>query len=169
MKRKRKRKYQQKTRCVFYFLLIECIVLVLFCVVLDKSKPVDISQIKEASVIVEDTTYINSGQIRRFHIICDSETYIFSAPWLAFGEYPLHELSKEIHIGDQLVVRYHERQGLSGVKKWIIDARSENNVYRSIDDYIESTKGVTTSVLIAFGVIELFIITIFVFWFLYLT
>lgn len=121
-----------------------------FIVMLNQSKPIKEDETKTIVVKVEETKYERRLVSEyKFAIIADSYEYQFDQRG-AFSECSNRELNESIKINDVLTIKYYEN--IWGEKK-VVDARTENNVYRSFEHY--NSQRAFVFVIVFFVVLEI--------------
>ena len=135
-------------------LAIQLMALFAFVRLLDTSH-LDANDIKSAQIVVEDTRY---SKIRRDYWLIidatDANRYIFPARPTK-SEYSTAQLNDLISKGDVLTVKYIEGLSLLGNSRFIVDARTEKDVYRSLEEYNRGKEGTDVVIVISFVVLEL--------------
>lgn len=131
-----------------------------FIVMLNQSKPIKEDETKTIVVKVEETKYERRLVSEyKFAIIADSYEYRFDERG-AFSECSNRELNESIKINDVLTIKYYEN--IWG-EKMVVDARTENNVYRSFEHYNSQRAFVFVIVLfVIFEIIFVASITLYV-------
>jgi hypothetical protein len=144
-------------RILAAFLIIQFGIVLLICM----GKPVAIENTKQVDIIVEDFhvvgTYNARHHGRELIIESDSTEYRFGDR-ATLKEYSVLQISQTISVGDRLTVRYYERTGIWGTRNWVVDARSEMEVFRSWEEY---NNGGFWATLILFCIIELLLVVTF--------
>ena len=147
------------------FVIIQVVLAVLAILVLKITSPINPSELKSATIIVDEVEYeyriINR---RMFRVFSSSNEYAFPKfPINGTTEYSMAELYTAINIGAELTVEYIEM----GNQNLVIGARLNNEVLRSVDAYNKFTVTQQITSIVTFSIIELIFITILVFFVLY--
>ena len=144
-------------RNIFTVVLIQVLIIVMFFMAFNTSHPIDITDTKQAEITVDDVHYrVSQSRYSKNYwlIISENSTeYIFSNLEPS-AEYSVNELSESISVGDRLFLRYYETFNIFGKINLIVDARTENETYRTLEEYNSSKQGVDIAVIIVFSVIE---------------
>ncbi len=147
---------QKQTLCsLIIFALMQILIILVFSWLLYKSKPVDLENTKQITITVDNVRYQRGPTEYYFIIYSDSEKYLFSN-YGRFGEYSNRELYESISIGDRLTLTYYNSSSLlHGNFNSVIEAQSNTEIYRSVEEYTKLTAGISTAVTIPFLIIEL--------------
>ena len=148
-------KKDRSFRSLAIVLVIQTLILLLFLGSIYESKPVNIEDTKQETIIVEDTKYDRFLRERRFIVYSNHSKYRFSSIAVTSTYHTNSELNEDIVPGDRLSIIYTERYSLFGKVKWVIDARDETQVYRSMETYNKDKQGIVVVVIILFAFIEL--------------
>ena len=143
-------------RNVFISVLIQVLIIAMFFMAFNTSHPIDITDTKQAEITVDDTYCRFTGRrlTTTWLVISENSTeYIFSSLEPS-AEYSVNELYESISVGDRLSLRYYETFNILGKINLIVDARTENETYRTLEEYNNSKQGVDIAVIIVFSVIE---------------
>ncbi len=122
-------------RTLAAFLIIQFGFVLLVCM----GSPVAIQKnTKQVDIIVEDFYVVGgySGRYKYRELIIESDSteYRFDDR-ASLKEYSVPQISKAISVGDPLTIRYYERTGIFGTRMWVVDARTETEVFRSWEEY----------------------------------
>ena len=145
--------------------LIQLMLLLMFLGCFYSSKPFEIQNVKQAVLIVDDISYERVISEYKFSFFSNSVKYQFSNKGV-FSNYSNSELYEKIEIGDRITIKYVEEYGLFGKINWVVDARTETEVYRSIEDYSDQ-KIAFIIICVFFYVVELLfliVVTLYVFY-----
>lgn len=143
-------------RNVFISVLIQVLIIAMFFMAFNTNHPIDITDTKQAEITVDDTYCRFTGRrlITTWLVISENSTeYIFSS-LKPSAEYSVNELHESISVGDRLSLRYYETFNILGKINLIVDARTENETYRTLEEYNSSKQGDDIFVIILFFVIE---------------
>ena len=135
-------------------LAIQLIALFAFVRLLDTSH-LDANDIKSAQIVVQDTKHIKIT--RESWLVIDSsdaDRYIFPAR-PTMSEYSTAQLNDLISKGDVLTVKYIEGLSLLGNCRFIVDARTEKDVYRSLEEYSRGKEGTDVVIVVSFVILDL--------------
>ena len=143
-------------RNIFIAALIQVLIIVSFVRLFNASQPVDISDTKQVEIIVEEVYYRTRTRLEDWLIVSDNSTkYILANPGI-FPEYTVSELYELISVGDRLFLRYYETFNIFGKTNYfVVDARTETETYRTLEEYNNSKQGVDIAVIVIFSVFEL--------------
>ena len=147
-------KGDKKTSSYFFLALIQVLIVIIFISLLKESSPINPSKLKKTDVYVEKTSYMRYFSEYRFNIFSQSTRYSF-ANLGAFSKYSNNELHKNISVGDYISITYYEKQSFFGKSNMVVDARTEEQTYRTLKEYNENVKGLWVVIVILFVVIEL--------------
>ena len=149
---------KQAMRTAIILVLIQVVIVIMFVFVFRASQPIDIKEINQIDIIVEDIYLVRSSRSNKLLVVSDSTMYLFQTSPM-FEEYSVNELYELISKGSKLSIRYFETYMLYyGKVRYVVDARSETETYRSIEAYYSSHEGAAIFVIILFSVLELFFI-----------
>lgn len=146
-------------RNVFISVLIQVCIIVMFFMAFNTSHPIDITDTKQAEITVDDTYCRFTGRrlTTAWLVISENSTeFIFSGdePFSGY-KYPVEELNELISVGDRISLRYYETFNILGKINLIVDARTETETYRTLEEYNNSKQGVDIAVIVIFSVFEL--------------
>lgn len=155
-------------RNVFISVLIQVCIIVMFFMAFNTSHPIDITDTKQAEITVDDIHYrVTQARYSKTYwlIISENSTeYIFSS-LKPSAEYSVNELYKSISVGDRLSLRYYETFNILGKINLVVEARTETETYRTLEEYNNAKQGVDIFVIILFFVIEVIFCAIAVLFF----
>ena len=145
-------------RNVFISVLIQVLIIAMFFMAFNTNHPIDITDTKQAEITVDDTYCRFTGRrlTTTWLVISENSTeFIFSGdePFSEY-EYSVSELHESISVGDRLSLRYYETFNILGKINLIVDARTENETYRTLEEYNNEKQGDAILVIILFSVIE---------------
>lgn len=142
-------------RTLIILLVIQNLIVFLFIALYRSSKIIDFQTLKQTDITVEDTLYLPYRKNPQLYIYSNSQNYVFYSLG-GYQEYNVHSLQESISKGDKLSVIYYETDSIIwGENNVIVDARTEDKIYRSLDKYYEAHKNSDIIVIIIFLVIEL--------------
>lgn len=142
-------------RSMFVIGLIQLLIVFTFLRMFNISRPIDVHNTKQSKIIVEDTYCIKAPKENWWLIVvADSRKYLFGNHSI-FDAYSVKELDKVIFPGDTLSLKYYEQYNILGRVCIVVDAKTETEVYRTLDDYNRGKHGLDIFVSILFFVIEL--------------
>ncbi len=145
-------------RALAIFLLIQLILLALFLLEYDADGPLSLENCEHNQIIVEDKYNVRRGRGSwgLLHVTFDGDTYVFSKSKLT-----TKELYETISIGESIDVYCVESYDLfSGKYLWVVDARTESNVYADIDIYNRDTQVGNVIAIIVFSVLETLLLAV---------
>ena len=129
-------------------------IIIVFANLFYQSLPANKENVYQVSGIIEKTSYVRGYNEYRFRVYIDSECYQFSDMGI-MGSYSNKELYDSIKEGEKITLQYCEKFGVTGKANWVVDARTDTKVYRSIDEYNAQKKGLPTFVIIIFVFFEI--------------
>ena len=141
-------------RTLLIFAFIQILILLLFIRLLNESKPITTQEIQRCYIVVEKTQFERAISEYRFIIYSDSQKYYFGNR-ATRAEYSCSELYATVSVGDQLSIAYYEENSIWGNKKWVVEACSEIEAFRLMEEYNKGKKGLTTIVYVGFFIIQL--------------
>ena len=123
------------------------------------SQPISVNDTKQIEITVDDIFFVRVPRENWLVVVSDSTKYLFKSR-LTFEECSVDELYESISEGNKLSLKYYEEYNILGKSNLVVDARTESEIYRTIEGYNQSKQGVTTLVVIIFSIIELVFIGI---------
>lgn len=164
-----KKKYSKTRRkyCIKILVpvVIQVIIILLFCEMLDASRTIDIKDTKQMSVTVDTIRFDRGILENKVCIESNSEQYIFGTN-CTLNEYSVHEIFESISQGDQIMIIFYVEESIYGTQNRILDARTETEVFRSYDEYLKNKTNIIPVVCVLFSFVELlFVSGVFVFTF----
>ena len=148
-------------KSLLVFAVIQCFLFSIFVPeIYDAFVPVNSENSKQIKIVVDETYYDSSGRSSaKFYIYSNGIKYRFSNFGIS-GKYSNRELSEMVREGDVLSITYIEKYPFGVVnEKWVVDARTETKVYRSLEEY-NARKSPVLNILF-FGFIELLFLSVF--------
>ncbi len=140
-----------RTALIFLFVQVMLIIAFVYAI-----RPIHAMDLKEAQITVDDAYYHKYALV----IHDGSNRYVFQNEHL---QTRTRKLSKMIDIGEKLSIKYYEKHRLFYTKNIILDARSETEVYRCIDDMERLSRPVTIVILSLFEMGFIGIVWLYVF------
>ena len=153
--------YKKIIRDILLFVLIQALIICVFIFLMSDNQPININETKLVDVIVDDIYCFRVRGENWLCLVADSTKYLFFSR-VTFADYSVHELYTSISKGDRLSLRYYESN--SGLLKSniVVDARSETEIYRTLEEYNRATQEGTIGLIIIFLVVELIFVGVFV-------
>lgn len=152
-------------RTLLLLALIQIIIIILFVESMSDLQKIDIQDTVEVDITVDDIYIHGTQKTERLYVVADDTKYVFKSR-SSFNEYSTMELSRSVSIGDQLSLRYFKSDKIFFPESNIVvGAESENEIYRTIEEYNNSKNGLAFWVILIFSVIELIfvpLVTLFV-------
>lgn len=147
-------------KAIFLFLIIQILIIFSFLLLVGGSQEININETKQIDITVDDTYIIRVPKEDWLFVIADSTYYLFTGR-ATKEDYSVHELYNSISKGDCLSLRYYELDTilLKNVNK-VVDARSDTEIYRNIEEYNYGRHGVDIFVIILCSIIEIIFIGI---------
>ena len=154
-----KKKYSKTRRkCLKKILIpvvIQVIIILLFCKMINMSRTIDIKDTKQLTVTVDAIHYDHNGRLdNRVWIESNSQRYFFGRNATS-NEYSVDEVFDSLSEGDQITIIFHEEDSIFGPQNWILDARTETEVFRTYEDYLKSKTNLIPAVCALFSFVEL--------------
>lgn len=142
-------------RTFIIFVLLQLMIVGAFICCLKASEPIEKQDMKQLDIVVDNVDKVRWGRYSSKIVICsDSEEYFISSHRTS-ADYTIGELYETISPGDKLSIIYYERDSIFGQRNWVVDARTTDVVYRSIEGYYDSGQnGAMTRVIVLFAVFE---------------
>jgi hypothetical protein len=133
--------------------LIQVVIVLFFADILIRQ--IDENEIKHSDIVVDDVYKYRSFRTETLMVVADSKHYLFSSrPTLK--EASVNDIYESISIGDQLSLTYYEAQNMVfGKFNVVVDARSETEIYRTLEEYNRSIEGALVGVVILCLIIEM--------------
>ncbi len=146
-------------RLVTVLALIQIVIVFTFEHMLIGSRQINVNDTKQIDIIVDDIYYFRIPRENWLFVVSDSTKYLFVSR-STLEEYSVNELYKFISEGHKLSLRYRETHNILGKVNLVVDARSETETYRSIEEYNHGKQGIPALVTIIFSIIELIFVGI---------
>ncbi|MBQ8576070.1 MAG: hypothetical protein IJ447_08505 [Clostridia bacterium] len=141
-----------KKRTIVCAVLVQMLLVVFLVNGIIDSQPIKPEETQQATIIVEKKKY--SSRPDWFIVYSDSQKYYFNN-FGVFGNYANSELNDSISVGEKLTLTYFEDYHLFANRNWVVDARSETEVFRTLDEYNEMHSGGDIAVIIIFCIFEI--------------
>lgn len=148
-------------RMLIKFILGQIVILLVFVLLFQESKPIDINSCTNTRIIVEDKEYTRVYQEYKCRIFSNGIRYDFYNTGSS-GKYTSKELYEKIVIGEILDISYINRYGFFGKYNLIVDAKDETNIYLDFNSYNLQKEKANISVIIMFSIIELVFLSAFI-------
>ena len=152
--KKVKHSKKEKIRAFWVFILIQVIIVLLFLCLIQESQQIDINDTKQVEITVDGMRKYRLLNEYRLIVDADSVSYMFNSPSTS-EEYSVAELYESISVGDRLLLIYYEDSFWFTDVNFVVDARTETEVYRSFEENNRAKEGLPTILLIVFAIIEL--------------
>lgn len=152
--------YKQKKKRILFFLIKQLLILLVFLTPLYQAKPIPEDKCTQVSVVVEDVDYRRVVRSNTLVIVSDSVEYRFPARGFLDKEYSNYELQQKIQKGDKLTITVVDNYSILGKTKLILDARTETEVYRSL----EVTNSGREFMMIFLGIVFAVVEVLFIVW-----
>ena len=125
----------KKIKKIAYICIIQIVIIIFFAWSYYCSAPVEIDEMKNATIIVEDVYYLSGSKISpKLFVRSNSCEYVF----FNMDNYSARELYENIKIGDKIELTYAERFSLFGQYNMVCSAYGESQTYGSLDSYLKS-------------------------------
>lgn len=141
-------------RTVILFALTQILIIFTLIYMLIVSQQISVNDTKQIDIIVDDVYYVRVPSENWLYVVSDSTKYLFKSR-STFEEYSVSELYESISKDDKLSLRYHETHSVLGKVNLVVEARSETESYRTIEEYNHGKQGVPVFVVIVFSIIEI--------------
>lgn len=136
--------------------LIEIIIILLVSNAIASFCPLQIQDTKQIEIVVEDVFYDYGRVSSRLVLTSGSEKYYIHNR-SSEEEYSIRQLKEMITIGDRLILNYCEERNLWGKYNSVVNAQTETEVFRSIDNFNNDQKIGSIILIIVLIFIELFL------------
>lgn len=146
-----------KKRTIICVLLWQVVLICFLVSGIDSGKNIKPEDTHQATITVEKTRHFSSAGGKGpdwFIVYSDSQKYYFNNFGI-FSKYSNSYLDKNISAGEKLTLTYFEKYHLFANRNWVVDARSETEVYRTLDEYNERHAGVDVVTIVIFCIIEI--------------
>lgn len=152
-------KKQQRVKLIrqlFAIIVLQLIIIFIGFSLWDASQPINDnnSDIFHIQITVDDTVYERSINQYLFYIVSDEERYYFSNSGVVSDNLSNRELYESVSVGDTLQIAYYENHNLFGVRKWVVDARTETQIYRSLESLAQDSIGGRVGAIFVFVFLE---------------
>ena len=153
MKPKHKhKKHFRRYKPLYVAMIAQVLIIFFFCLLWKASTP-STHVLKNAVIDVDDVKYVSWTKGSFVIVHSDDEEYVFYN--LGYhSKYPNSKLAQAIEVGDELNITYFTQERLFGSRNVILDAYSQTNVFRTIDEYTQSKEGNGIWVIVLFVLIE---------------
>ena len=142
-------------RIVIVLAFIQVLLIFIFVYMLIHSQQLDIKQTKQISIDVDDMYYYRTAKEYKLLVVADSKYYLFAGR-STFKERSVHDIYESISIGDQLSLTYYESNSIIwGQVNIVVDANSETETYRTLEEYNRGREGLPVFVVVLCSIIEL--------------
>lgn len=147
------------TRMVIVLTFIQLVIIFFFIYMLIGSQQINVNDTRQIDITVDDIYCFRVSRSNWLLVVSNSTEYLFTSR-STFEEYSVSELYETIAEGSKLSLRYYETHMILGKFNLVVDARSETETYRSIEEYNRGKQGVPAFVTIIFSIIELIFVGI---------
>ena len=139
------------------FALINLLVVFLSLCLLRGTQQINLSDTKQIEIIVDDMYVIRVPREYWLIVVADSTEYLFMSR-STIKEYSVGELEQSISIGDKLLLTYFESDsGLLKKSKVVVGARTEIELFRSLEEYNQGRQGAPMVVVIITSIVMIVI------------
>lgn len=133
----------------FFVIGLQVFVLLSYFTRIPVNKPIDSTDTETVTVVVQDIEYKKGyywfkrhGPHSYYYLNVHTESEVFKIYGKDYrDEYSVSQLNDAIKKGDTLTLTYLEYYPWLFPKKFVVDIRSGNQVYRSLDAFNENIKG----------------------------
>lgn len=146
-------------RIVIVLALIQLVIIFIFAHMLIGSQQINVNDTKQIDITVDDIYYFRVPRENWLFVVSDSTKYLFKSR-STFEEHSVNELYESIIEGAKLSLMYQETHTVLGNVNLVVDARSETETYRSLEEFNRGKQGVPVFVTIIFSIIELIFVGI---------
>ena len=151
--KKRCIKNKKILRTVTILIFIQFFIICSFIRLTNESKIIDIDKTTQTDIYVEKTFYSSYFKGSIFVITANSTQYYF-ADRSVLSEYSNAQLNDVISVGDKISIIYYPRASPWG-NNLILEAKNGQEVYRTINAFNSSKKGLNTIINFLFIFIEI--------------
>ena len=154
---KKKLSLYEKKQCrnVVVLALMQLVIILLFVTAFGECRQIDAKDTKQIEITVDDVYKSNGWNHSTWLIvISDTSEYLF-APRSTSKEYSPAQMYKLISKGSKLSLMYYEEQGVFRSGNVVVDARGENETYRTIEEYNRGRQNGQIFLAVIFFVIEI--------------
>lgn len=144
---------------ILLFVFVQLLIAFSFTRLYTDSQQINENDIKQIDIIVDDYYRYRVLKEEKLVIVADGNEYLFNSH-STFSEYSVYELYNSISEGSSLSLIYYETYEISGRVNLVVDARSENRIYRTIEEYNRGKQGLPVFVVVMFSVIEIIFVGI---------
>ena len=164
MKRKKFSLSEKKlVRTVIVFFIIQLFIIFTFIYTLIGSQQISVNDTKQIDITVDDIYCVRVSRENWLFVVSNSTKYLFKSR-STFEEFSVSELYEVVSEGDKLSLMCYETNTIFGKVNLVVDAHSETETYRSIEEYNRGRQGLQPVVVMIFTIIEtVFVGIIFVF------
>ena len=155
-------------RLLLVFFIVQVVIIIFFSLFLHIHSPIQYEKIQQASIVIDKIEighFWGGGQ--ELSIFSNSTEYSFpKIPVLGTEECSADKIKEQISIGETLHIYYVEEEGIAGTSYCILDAYSEDQVFRTLEGYNSWLSGQRKLDIVLFIFIEigfLFVVAIFIF------
>ena len=141
-------------RTVILFDIIQLVILFIFVSLLRNSQQVNEDSVQQADIVVDDVRSIRVARENWLYVVSDSNKYLFRGR-STFEEYSVDEIENSLNRGDMLSLLYIEEWTVFGKANAVVDARSGNMIFRTIEEYNRGKENLPIILIVAFTVFEL--------------
>ena len=135
--------------------LIQLVIIFTFVYMLHNSQQININETKQNSLHVDDIYYYRMAKENNLLVVADSQYYLFTSR-STLKEHSVHDIYESISIGDRLSLTYYEAHSLIwGQLNIVVEAHSETETYRTLEEYNRGREGLPVFVVVFFSIIEL--------------
>ena len=146
-------------RTVIVLALIQFAIIFIFARMLIGSRQINANDTKQIDIIVDDIYYFRVPRENWLVVVSDSTKYLLKGRSTS-EEYSVNELYESIIEGTKLSLMYKETHTVLGNVNLVVDARSETETYRSLEEFNRGKQGAPAFVTIIFSIIELIFVGI---------
>ena len=139
----------------FIIVCVQLMIISLFSLLLYESKSLNDKHIKQAIIVVDDIEYIRIMNEFRFSVFSNSIQYQFSNDGALSPYYSNRDLYENVDVGDKLNIIYIEKYRLTGKQNLVVDARTEKEIYRSLEYYNTQKNYLRVFIIVFFSVVEM--------------
>ena len=153
---------KKSIRAIILLTLVQLVIIFLLVIAINESRQINIDETKQVDITVDDI-YLFRGSHRdsRWLFVADGATrYLFWGKNTS-EDASTYELYDSISCGDKLSLIYYESTHIIlGNINVVVDARTETEVYRTLDSYNRSKQGLIPFVIILYVIMEFIFIGI---------
>lgn len=144
-------------RTIICALLLQVLFICFLVNGINDSKTIKPEDTQQVTIVVEETKHFESAGGRGpdwFIVYSDSQKFYFNN-FGFFAQYSNSQLDESISVGEKLTLTYFEKYHLFANRNFVVDARSESEVFRTLDEYNKNFSYSDVAAIIIFCILEI--------------